>query len=69
MVQFSPLLIIINLNYNNKIKRNGEYTTWDKVISASNGKYVSAYNQPITIATATTLPTAESMVDGVYYIV
>lgn len=75
IVKDGPVFAITNNNqsqlqlYNNKIKRNGEYTTWDKVISASNGKYVSAYNQPITIATATTLPTAESMVDGVYYIV
>ena len=75
IVKDGPVFAITNNNqsqlqlYNNKIKRNGEDTTWDKVISASNGKYVSAYNQPITIATATTLPTAESMVDGVYYIV
>lgn len=75
IVEAGPVFAITNNNqsqlqlYNNKIKRNGEDTTWDKVISASNGKYVSAYNQPITIATATTLPTAESMVDGVYYIV
>lgn len=75
IVEAGPVFAITNNNqsqlqlYNNKIKRNGEYTTWDKVISASNGKYVSAYNKPITIATATTLPTAESMVDGVYYIV
>lgn len=75
IVEAGPVFAITNNNqsqlqlYNNKIKRNGEDTTWDKVISASNGKYVSAYNQPITIATATTLPTTESMVDGVYYIV
>ena len=75
IVKDGPVFAITNNNqsqlqlYNNKIKRNGEDTTWDKVISVSNGKYVSAYNQPITIATATTLPTAESMVDGVYYIV
>lgn len=55
--------------YNNYISRNNTHTTWDKVISASNGNFVSAYNQPITIATATTLPAPASMVNGVYYIV
>lgn len=67
--------IVINDTYqsqlqlsNDKIIRNGT-TTWDKVISASNGNFVSAYNQPITIATATTLPAPASMVNGVYYIV
>lgn len=55
--------------FNNKITRNSKQTTWDNVISASNGNFVSAYNQPITIATATTLPAPASMVNGVYYIV
>lgn len=68
-------IIVINGNnnplqlYNNYISRDGNNTTWDKVISASNGKFVSAYNQPITIATATTLPSPASMENGVYYIV
>lgn len=68
-------IIVINGNnkplqiYNNYISRDGKHTTWDDVISASNGNYVSAYNQPITVATATTLPAPASMVNGVYYIV
>ena len=68
-----PVIVIENAGqsqlqlYNNKITRNSKQTTWDKVISASNGNFVSAYNQPITVATATTLP--NPIPDGIYYIV
>ncbi len=56
--------------YNNKIVRDGKHTTWDKVISASNGNFVSAANnQTLTLATATTAITPASMDNNIIYLV
>lgn len=56
--------------FNNKITRNSKQTTWDKVISASNGNFVSAANnQTLTLASATTAITPSTMSNNIIYLV
>lgn len=56
--------------FNNKIIRDGKNTTWDKVISASNGNFVSAANnQTLTLASATTAITPSTMSNNIIYLV
>ncbi|MBO7527823.1 MAG: hypothetical protein J6T74_08060 [Clostridia bacterium] len=56
--------------FNNKITRDGKNTTWDKVISASNGNFVSAANnQTLTLASATTAITPSTMSNNIIYLV
>ena len=56
--------------YNNKIYRNGKSTTWDKVISAGNGNFVSAANnQTLALASATTAITPGTMSNNIIYLV
>lgn len=56
--------------YNNYITRDNKHTTWDKVISASNGNFVSAANnQTLTLASATTAITPSTMSNNIIYLV